>query len=248
MRNLLITLKYNGKNYHGWQVQDNAITIQEKFQDAIEKVLKIREPIVGCSRTDSGVHANMYCCSLKTENPIPCEKFIVALNRVLPYDIAVIDCREVDMGFHARYHCKSKQYIYRIYNKQIKNPFEHGYSLHYKYDLDVDMLNRQAQDYIGKYDYCSFSGSKCTVENTVRNVKSASVERQGDFVVFTVEADGFLYNMVRIMVGTLLFIAQGRIEQGTIKDIIKSKDRSKAGKTAPACGLYLNKVNYGSEI
>lgn len=248
MRNLLVTLKYNGKHYHGWQVQENAITVQEKFQDAIEKVLKIREPVIGCSRTDSGVHANMYCCTVKTENKIPCDKFIVALNTNLPHDIAVTDCKEVDLEFHARYHCKTKQYIYKIYNKEIKNPFLHGYALHYKYNVDVEMLNRQAQDYVGTYDYCSFSGSKCTVENTIRTVKSSSVERQGDFIVFTVEADGFLYNMVRIMVGTLLFIAQGKIKENTIKEIINSKDRKNAGKTAPACGLYLNKVNYGSEI
>lgn len=248
MRNLLITISYNGKKYHGWQVQKNAITVQEKFQDAIEKVLKVREPVVGCSRTDSGVHANMYCCNVKTENAIPCDKFVIALNRVLPHDIAVLNCKEVDLEFHARYYCKSKQYVYKIYNKEIKNPFEYGYSLHYKYNLDVPMLDRQAKDFVGTYDYIGFSGSKCDVENTVRTVKSASVERKGDFVVFTVEADGFLYNMVRIMVGTLLFIAQGRIKQDTIKEIIKSKDRNKAGKTAPACGLYLNKVNYGSEI
>jgi len=247
MRNLLLTLRFDGKQYHGWQVQKNAVTVQQTLQDCIQKTLQNREPVIGCSRTDAGVHANMYCCSVKTESAIPCERFMAALNSILPYDIAVVDCCEVPQDFHARYHCKSKQYIYKIYNAQIKDPFLHGYALHYKYTIDAEMLNRQAKDFIGTYDYVGFCGSNSSVKKTVRTVKNASVERLGDLVIFTVEADGFLYNMVRIMVGTLLEIAQGKIKENTIKDIVASKNRTRAGFTAPPCGLYLNKVNYGSE-
>ncbi len=247
MRNLLLTLKFDGREYHGWQVQKNAVTVQQTLQDVIEKILKKREPVIGCSRTDSGVHANIYCCSIKTDNQIPCERFVAALNATLPYNIAILDCYEVPQDFHARYDCKSKQYIYKIYNAQTRDPFLHGYALHYKYTLDVDMLNIQAKDFIGTYDYIGFCGSKSGVKTTIRTVKDASVERFGDLVVFTVEADGFLYNMVRIMVGTLLEIAQGKIKEGSIKNIIESKDRTKAGFTAPPCGLYLNKIFYGSE-
>lgn len=248
MRNLLLTLRYDGSKYHGWQVQQNAITVQQTLQDCIEHVLQKRESIIGCSRTDSGVHANMYCCNVKTESAIPCENLVYALNSTLPYDIAVTHCCEVPQEFHARYDCKSKQYIYKIYNAKIKDPFLHGYALHYKYPLDAEMLDKQAKDFIGTYDYSGFCSSNSSVKSTVRTVKNASVKRDGNIVTFTVEADGFLYNMVRIMVGTLLYISQGKIEQDTIKDIIESKNRTRAGITAPPCGLYLNKVNYGSEI
>lgn len=247
MRNLLLTLKYDGKNYHGWQVQDNAITVQQVLQDGIEKVLKKREPVIGCSRTDSGVHANFYCCGVVTENPIPCKNFVPALNANLPKDIVVLDCCEMPQDFHARYSCTSKQYVYQIYNAKVRDPFLHGYALHYKYFLDAQMLNEQAKDFVGTYDYAGFCGKKSDVEETVRTVKNATVERLGDMVTFTVEADGFLYNMVRIMVGTLLGISQGRIAQGSVKDIILSKERTRAGVTVPPCGLYLNKVFYGSE-
>ncbi len=248
MRNLLLTLQFDGSKYHGWQVQPNAVTVQQILQDCIEEILQKRESVVGCSRTDAGVHANMYCCNVKTENHIPCKNFKQALNSTLPYDIAVLDCREVDLDFHSRYDCKSKEYIYKIYNSEVKNPFLHEYALHYKYPLDAEMLNRQAKYFIGTYDYSGFCSANSSVKSTVRTVKNACVERHGDMVVFTVEADGFLYNMVRIMVGTLLNIAQGKIEEDTVLDIIKSKNRTRAGITAPPCGLYLNKVNYGSEI
>ncbi|MFY9198713.1 MAG: tRNA pseudouridine(38-40) synthase TruA [Acutalibacteraceae bacterium] len=247
MRNLLLTLKFDGRNYHGWQVQNNAITVQQILQDGIEKVLKKREPVIGCSRTDSGVHANFYCCGVITKNIIPCEKFALALNANLPYDIVVLDCREMPQNFHARYSCTSKEYVYKIYNAKVRDPFLYGYTLHYKYLLDAKMLDKQAKDFIGTYDYKGFCGKKSDVEETVRTVKNASVERCGDMVTFTVEADGFLYNMVRIMVGTLLGIAQGRIEQGSVKDIILSKERTRAGVTVSPYGLYLNKVFYGSE-
>ncbi|MEG2016120.1 MAG: tRNA pseudouridine(38-40) synthase TruA [Oscillospiraceae bacterium] len=247
MRNLLLTLRFDGSEYHGWQVQQNASTVQQTVQDCIENILQKREQIIGCSRTDAGVHANMYCCNVKTDNHIPCENFKAALNATLPYDIAVMDCKEVAQDFHARYDCKSKQYIYKIYNAQVKDPFLHGYALHYKYPLEAEMLDKQAKDFVGTYDFAGFCSSNCSVKTTIRTVKKASVNRIGDMVIFTVEADGFLYNMVRIMVGTLLDISQGKIEQGIIKDIIESKNRNRAGVTAPPCGLYLNRVDYGSE-
>ncbi|MBR4765258.1 MAG: tRNA pseudouridine(38-40) synthase TruA, partial [Clostridia bacterium] len=133
MRNLLLTISFDGSAYHGWQVQENAVTVQQTLQDAWETVCHSRDNVIGCSRTDAGVHANMYCCNFRTENDIPCEKLVAALNANLPDDIAVSDCREVPYEFHARYDCKSKEYIYRIWNKPEKNPFLYKYSLHYKY-------------------------------------------------------------------------------------------------------------------
>lgn len=245
LRNLLITISYDGKCFHGWQIQQNAYTVQEAFQKALSKIIGDDYDLKGCSRTDSGVHANMYCLSLKTAHPIPPQRLKAALNRWLPLSVAVSDCVEVSPDFHARYSCVSKEYIYKIWNSEVRNPFLDGYALHYRYRLDEKLLNSAAQAYVGSHDFTSF----CTVdsreaENMTRNVKSFSVTRDGDMVTMRVEADGFLYNMVRIMVGTLLRVQQGKIKPADIPEIIEKKDRSFAGPTAPACGLYLNKVYY----
>lgn len=245
IRNLLITISYDGSAYHGWQIQQNALAVQEVFQKALESIIGTNYDVKGCSRTDSGVHANMYCISMKTNHVIPCVRLQAALNRFLPMDIVVIDCKEVALDFHARYSCKSKQYIYKIWNSKVRNPFLNGYALHYRYELDEKVLNRAAQAYVGSHDFTSF----CTVDkrekgDLTRNVYSFSVTREGDMVTMQVEADGFLYNMVRIMVGTLLRVSQGKINPDGISDIINAKNRACAGPTAPACGLYLNKVIY----
>ncbi|MBR2134410.1 MAG: tRNA pseudouridine(38-40) synthase TruA [Eubacterium sp.] len=244
MRNLLITIQYDGSCYHGWQVQKNALSVQEVFQNAVEKVFLKRLDVKGCSRTDTGVHANMYCLTLMTDMKISDEGVIMALNTHLPDDIAVIDCIEVDKDFHPRYSCKSKEYVYKLYNGKRPNPFYSKYAFHYHREIDADYLNEEAQAFVGTYDYQAFCSSKTDIEDTVRTVKSFSVWREGDMVFFKVEADGFLYNMVRIMVGTLLFVSEGKIKSGELKSVILSKDRSKAGKTAQPQGLYLNKVNY----
>ncbi len=245
MRNLLLSLMFDGTGYHGWQVQKNAVTVQQTLQDAIERILGVRENVVGCSRTDSGVHANMFCCNMRTENEIQPEKLKTALNAVLPEDIAVTSCGEVPYTFHARYDCVSKEYKYLILNSKQRNPFYVNRALFYPYSIDADMMNTEAKAFLGLHDFSSFCAADSSVDDKARNIKSISVKRNGSFVEFTVEADGFLYNMVRIMVGTLLDISSGKIERNSISEIIESKDRKKAGKTAPACGLYLNKVNYG---
>lgn len=244
MKNLLLTIRYDGSSYHGWQVQKNAITVQEVFQNAVEKVFRNRLDVTGCSRTDTGVHANMYCLTLKTDMNISNDGVVLALNSNLPDDIAVIACKQAEDDFHPRYSCKSKEYIYKLYNGRIRDPFYSKYAYHYRYGIDADYLNKEAKAFIGMYDYSGFCSSKSDVEDTVRTVKNFEVYRNGDMVYFKVEADGFLYNMVRIMVGTLLFISEGKIKEGELIEVIKSKDRKRAGKTAPPQGLYLNKINY----
>jgi len=244
MRNLLLRLMYDGSAYHGWQVQPNGITVQEKLQDAVEQILGVRENVTGCSRTDSGVHARDFCCNIRTQSDIDCYRFIGSLNAVLPDDISVKACIEVNEDFHARYDSDGKRYVYRIWNANYKNPFLVNYVYHYKNPLDADFLNEQAQAYVGTHDFKGFCSSGSAVEDTLRTVKSFSVTRKGEEVVFTVEADGFLYNMVRIMVGTLIEISENRIKKYTLSDIIDSGDRMRAGRTAPPQGLYLDKVFY----
>lgn len=239
-----MTIAYDGTDYHGWQVQPNGITVQQAVQDAIERILSKRENIIGCSRTDSGVHANNFCFNMRTESEISPMRFIGAMNAVLPDDIAVKECVEVPLDFHARYDCKGKEYIYKIWNSPQRNPFLQDRYLHYKKPLDADLLNEAAQAFVGTYDFSAFCASKTTVDDFVRTVEYARVTKNDEEVCFTVKADGFLYNMVRIMVGTLLEVAEGKIEEASIGDIINSKKREKAGRTAPAHGLYLNKVFY----
>lgn len=237
---------YDGKKYHGWQVQENAESVQQQFQKALFEVIGERPDIKGCSRTDAGVHANMYCISFHTEHSIPADRLPLALNRFLPTDIAATDARDVPQDFHARYSCLGKEYIYKINNARMRNPFLEGYALHYWQKLDEAVMNEAAKHFLGRHDFTSF----CTIDphrkkgDFHRTVKNISVERQGDIVTVTIEADGFLYNMVRIIVGTLLYTAQGKISPQEIPDIIGALDRSKAGPTAPPEGLYLNRVFY----
>lgn len=245
MRNLLLTIAYDGSRYHGWQVQENALTVQEVFQKALFSATGLREDIKACSRTDTGVHAREFCVSLLTESRIPPERLAAALNHYLPEDIAVKSCKAVPLDFHARYSCKGKEYTYEIWNHPVRNPFLTGRALHYWYPIDEKLLDRAAKHYLGSHDFSSF----CTLDrrekgDLTRTVTGSKVERRGDLVLFTVAADGFLYNMVRIMAGTLLRVQQGKFAPEDIPGILEAKSRKAAGPTAPAWGLYLNRVFY----
>ena len=244
MRTLLLTLRFLGTNYHGWQVQENAKSIMEEVQDAVEALFGTRDPVTGCSRTDTGVHAEMFCCTLRTENPISCYRLIAGMNAKLPQDIAVSDCIEVPDDFHPRYDATAKQYRYRIWNGKARNPFWEGRAHYVHPPLDAERMNENAKDFLGTHDFTSFTNSKEVINDNVRTVRRAEVVREGECIVFLVEADGFLYNMVRIMAGTLLAMETGQRESGSIPAILEARDRNAAGKTAPACGLYLHRVFY----
>ena len=244
MRNLLIYLRFDGTNYHGWQVQENAVTVQQTLQDGIERVFGARLPVTGCSRTDAGVHAHMYACNFRTESVLPCEKVPPALNANLPDDVGVYACREVPQDFHARYSSTGKRYLYCIRNSALRDPFEIGRSAVVRFPLDAQRMHEAAQDFVGTHDFAAFAAAGGSVEDTVRTVTRAAVYRDGETVCFEVQADGFLYHMVRIMTGTLLGIAAGKLPADGIPDILRSLDRSRAGITAPPQGLYLEEVYY----
>lgn len=246
-RNILFTISFDGSAYHGWQVQSNAVTVQQTFCEALRRITGKACAAAGCSRTDTGVHANMFCCSVKTDSSISAADFPAALNANLPEDIAVISARETAANFHARYDCRGKEYVYKILNSKLRNPFMRDRVLLWKYPLDAAFLNSQAQAYVGTHDFTSFCAAGSSVESKVRTVNAVSVVREGDMVIFTVSADGFLYNMVRIMVGTLLDISSGKLEADSIPTAISAKERSSAGVTAPPQGLYLNRVFYDFE-
>lgn len=245
MPNVLLTIQYDGTQYHGWQVQKNALTVQEVLQDALENVFQMRPDVKGCSRTDTGVHANMYCVSFHAPFYTDEYHMVCAINRFLPADIRANACREVDDDFHARYHTTAKEYIYYFYNGKFETPFLNRYAFHYPYTLDEKRLNDAAQAFVGTHDFKTFCAAHTDIHDTVRTVYSCTVTREGEMLKMTICADGFLYNMVRIIAGTLIDVAKGKTQPEQIPCMIAAKDRKLAGKTLAAKGLFLNKVYYG---
>ncbi|NLK70558.1 MAG: tRNA pseudouridine(38-40) synthase TruA [Clostridiales bacterium] len=244
MRNLKVMMAYRGTNYHGFQKQKNAITVQEVVEKQVSSVLNEEVEIIGCSRTDAGVHANQYCFSVMTNSNIPSGSFIKGVNSRLPNDISILSCEDVPLDFHARYSCKAKEYIYKIHNSESKNPFATDLEYHYKRPIDVELLRKAAQNFVGTHDFKSFCSIDSDKINTIRTIHKFVLEISGDSIIMLVKGDGFLYNMIRIIVGTLIWVNEGKINADDIPDIIKARNRAYAGKTAQAHGLYLNRVYY----
>jgi len=227
--------------------------VQKALNEAARSLFSCDCDITGCSRTDSGVHANDFCVTVSEkgknslDTSIPLEKIPLALNVRLPGSVSVISASLVEDGFHPRYDVSYKEYVYLIHNRKARDPFLCGRAMHFPKhltDADVSRMNEGAAFLCGEHDFSAFMAAGSKVESTVRNMKYARVEKNGDIIRITLAADGFLYNMVRIIAGTLLDVGTGRIPPQQIAVIIESKDRSMAGMTAPACGLYLNSVVY----
>lgn len=236
---------YDGTNYCGWQVQNNAVSVQKVLGDALSTVFSgLSGGVTGCSRTDAGVHANMFCCHFCAETSIPAEKIPFALNCELPSDIAALECREVPDDFHARYSAVGKNYIYKIFCSKLRNPFKDKYFLRYSRPIDAELLNKAAKAFVGTHNFAAFCSVGSSVTDTVRTVTDCFVNKDGDDVTISITGDGFLYNMVRIIVGTLLYVNEGKITPSQIADIINSEKREFAGPTVSPHGLYLNRVFY----
>lgn len=244
MKRMLLTISYDGTAYHGWQIQPNGITVQQTLQEALEKLLGKPTGATGCSRTDAGVHAREFCCHIDCDENIPDTAFLRGLNSFLPSDIAVKACKEVAPDFHARYDAKGKTYVYNILNSSKKDPFLSRYSWQIERPLDIVKMNEFCQRITGTHDFYAFSSSGRTVEDTVRTVTECKVERGGDLVTLSITANGFLYNMVRIIVGTAVYVSDGRINPSETEEILNSKKRELAGITAPPMGLMLEKVHF----
>ncbi len=249
---LKLTLAYNGAAYCGWQAQKNAVSVQSTLTNAASDTYKRPCLITGSSRTDSGVHARAYVCTLESadgediSSTIPIAAVPRALNSHLPDDIAVISAEAVEDGFHARYSVKSKTYEYVFYSSEVRSPFMSAlaYTVPPITDEMLAKMNAAAEKMCGKRDFAAFMASGSKIKDTVRTVYGCCVQRRGDTVVFSVSADGFLYNMVRIMAGTAYGAALGRISPDDIDGIVASRDRSRAGQTLPPHGLYLCRVEY----
>ncbi len=242
---LLIELSFLGTAYCGFQVQKNGVSIQQTVQEAAEKLFG-PVALTGCSRTDSGVHARSFYCTVEGEGcgRIPPERVPLALKSLLPPDIAAKSARAVDSSFHPRYSAKGKEYRYLILNSRIRDPFLEGRVYRCPVELDAERMNALAAGFVGRHDFAAFMAAGSSITDTVRTVSRCGVQRDGELVVFSVAADGFLYNMVRIMAGTLIDLSLGRLGDRSIADIIASRDRGRAGFTAPPEGLYLWEVYY----
>lgn len=237
-------MAYRGTAYHGFQRQENAVGIQNVLEEKLSALTDSAVKLNGCSRTDAGVHAREYCFSFETEHAIPCANIVRGMNSLLPDDLAVLNCEEAPADFHARYSCKGKEYMYLILNRREKDPFLADLALHYPYELDTELIARAAQAFVGGHDFTSFCGTANQKADSFRTIEYFKIEKCENLVKLLVKGDGFLYNMVRIMVGTLIFINEDKLPEDCIPRILAARDRNLAGKTAPAHGLYLNKVYY----
>ncbi len=250
----ILKLKFLGTNFSGYQVQPGKRTVQSVIQDALERLFDKRYEIKGCSRTDSGVHANVFYVTFdlpENASSITPNKMPYAFNSVLPDDISVLDAALVDDDFHVRHNVHFKEYVYIIDNSLIRDPFTHSRVYHYPKLLTDDKINQMnlaAEIICGKHDFSCFMSSGSSVTDTVRDIKYLDVTKNGNEIIIRIAADGFLYNMVRIISGTLLDVAKGKVTVENIKEMLKSGDRSKAGPTLPACGLYLNYVKFDRTI
>lgn len=251
MRNIRLTIEYDGTNYAGWQIQRlpsssktrlKKNTIQEVIESSLRIILKEKVHLTASGRTDAGVHAEAQVANFKTNSLLPERKIQLALNSLLPGDIAVTGIREMPLSFHSRFDARSKLYRYTIVNKKHRSVFLNKYSWHCCFLLDTDLMRKEAANLVGKHDFKSFTASGGDQRSTTRVIREIKIEKKRDVIVVYVRANGFLYNMVRNIVGTLVDIGRGR--PGNMRGILRAKDRKRAGMTAPAKGLCLIKVYY----
>ena len=244
MRNIALFLKYEGTAYHGWQVQKNACTVAQTLEEATAKVVGHRVHITGCGRTDAGVHARVYVANFRTDSRIPVDRLPYALNTHLPEDIVVFNALEVHDGFNAIGSCAKKEYTYQIYNSRIRDPFYVNRAWFYPKHLDEKIMQEAASQFVGTHDFAAVRSVGTDVKSTVRTVHHFEIERQGDIILCRICANGFLYNMARAMTGTVVYAAEGKISPQGIGDLLESGNRTAAGPTVPAGGLYMTQLWY----
>ncbi len=241
--NIKLELQYDGTNYHGWQTQPRDVTVQSTLTRAIAEVTAQRVKVTGCGRTDSGVHALKYIANFICDTTIPLDKLPLALNAHLPPDIVIHRAEEAAEDFRAGDSVR-KTYIYKILNTKMPDAFLRNYSWHFKYDLDISKMQEAAKAFLGEHDFIGFASSGFSVKTTVRTIYSLDVRKNHDIIEIEVSSNGFLYNMVRIIAGTLVNMGNGSIDYRSAADIIASHDRRQAGITAPPQGLFLKEVFY----
>lgn len=244
MRNIKVIIEYDGTGYHGWQSQENAVSVQRVVEDAFKKLTGENIKLIGASRTDTGVHSYGQTANFLTESKIPAEKFFLAVNCLLPPDISVVHSEEVPKDFHSRFDAKGKKYKYLIYNDRAPSALLRSRAFHVPVPLNLEAMKKAAEYIPGKKDFSAFKASGSNVKDSIRTVWGIELQKKDKIIELTVSGDGFLYNMVRIIAGTLVDVGMGRIASDELGTIIESRDRTRAGRTAPAHGLYLVEVYY----
>lgn len=244
MRNYRLTIQYNGTNYSGWQIQPNVDTIQQQIGNAIQILTKEKINLIGSGRTDAGVHALGQVANFKIEDELNINKFQHSLNSILPIDIAISDITEVDENFHARFDAKKRSYLYVI--NSMKSPFYKDFSYSYPpiSKLEIELLNKISNEFVGEYNFTSFSKKNSDTKEKVCNITLSRWRRNKDLYLFRIDGNRFLHGMVRAIVGTILEIAEKNHHVGKVGEILSLKDRDDAGRGVPACGLFLYKVKY----
>lgn len=244
MKRVKLVVAYDGTNYHGWQVQDNGITIEEVLNRTISELVQEDIKVIGASRTDAGVHACGNVAVFDTESRIPGDKFSFALNQRLPEDIRIQESCEVHADFHPRYADTVKTYEYNILNRRFELPSKRLYAAFCYYPMDIERMNQAAAYLVGEHDFKSFCSAGAQVQTTIRTIYAVNVTKEDDMVHIRITGNGFLYNMVRIIAGTLMQVGTGLMEPEQVKEILEARDRSKAGPTAVAKGLTLVEIRY----
>ena len=244
MRNIALFLKYDGTAYHGWQVQKNVRSVAQTLEEAAAAVVGHKVHLTGCGRTDAGVHARVYVANFRTDARIPIDRLPYALNTHLPDDIVVYDAREVPDAFNAIGSCVRKEYTYQIYNSHIRDPFYVNRAWFYPKHLDERVMQEAAAQFVGTHDFAAVRSVGTEVRSTVRTVHHFTVERRDELLLFRVCANGFLYNMARAMVGTVVYAAEGKFAPTDIGKILSNGNRTAAGPTVPAGGLYMTQLWY----
>ncbi|WP_069998813.1 tRNA pseudouridine(38-40) synthase TruA [Cellulosilyticum sp. I15G10I2] len=239
-----LIVAYDGTNYHGFQKQNNALSIQEVLEKSIAAIIQQPVEVIGAGRTDTGVHARGQCCVFDAETSIPVYNLIKAINSKLPKDIVVKNMEVVSGDFHPRYGAKHKTYRYQILNSKIRDPFSYKYAYFYPYELDISLMREAAEYIVGEHDFKCFCSAGSSVNSTVRTVYDLQVTQQDDLITIEICGNGFLYNMVRIIAGTLIQVGSNKLPAEAVKNIIASKDRGLAGPTAPPEGLMMLKIDY----
>ncbi|MBQ2451114.1 MAG: tRNA pseudouridine(38-40) synthase TruA [Lachnospiraceae bacterium] len=248
MKRVMLTVAYDGSAYHGWQLQPNVVTVESVLNEKLSELFGEEIRVIGASRTDTGVHALGNIAVFDTNARMPAEKVSYALNQRLPEDIRIQKSVEVPVDFHPRHQNSRKTYEYKILNREFPQPIQRLYA-HFTYvPLDVERMQKAANYFVGEHDYKSFCSVNTVAETTVRTIYSLTVEKQDEMITIRVTGSGFLYNMVRIIAGTLMEVGRRNIEPESIPDILRALDRTKAGPTAPACGLTLVKYQYDDNI
>ena len=248
MRNIALRLKYDGSRYHGWQVQKNDITVCQTMEEALEKVCGHPVKLVGCGRTDAGVHALRYCANFKSDCRIPLDRLPLAINSRLPGDIAVVAAAEAPEDFNAIGSCIKKEYIYKIHNSNIRDPFWEKRVCFYPQHLDMELMRRAAKAFEGTHDFKAVRSEGTQTKTTVRTVYWCRAEKEGDIITVSICANGFLYNMCRAMVGTMVYASYGKLLPEEIPALLEKGDRRLTGPTMPPQGLYLNRVWYEGSV